>query len=51
LICSTWHIPIVKQIVFELNKWLVVRPCFWLDRVTDRQKLFALGYVLTARKA
>ena len=50
LICSTWHLPVIKQLVFFLNRWLVVHPCFWLDRHTDSKKLFALGYVLVARK-
>lgn len=50
LICVTWHIPLIKNVMFFLNRWLVVRPCFWLDRHTDHHKLFALGYVLVARK-
>jgi len=50
LICSTWHLPILRDLVFAFNKWLVVLPSFWLDRHTDHSKLFALGYVLVARK-
>jgi SAM-dependent methyltransferase len=50
LICLTWHIPLIKDIVFFLNKWLVVRPAYWLDTITDRGKIFALGYILIARK-
>lgn len=50
LLCLTWHIPLVGNIIFFLNKWLIVRPAFWLDTVTDRCKLFALGYVLIAKK-
>jgi SAM-dependent methyltransferase len=50
LICLTWHIPVLKHVVFFLNKWLVVKPFFWLDRVTDANKLFALGYVVVAEK-
>jgi SAM-dependent methyltransferase len=50
LICLTWHVPILKQIVFTLNKWLLVWPCYWLDRHVDKQKLFAHGYVLVATK-
>lgn len=50
LIGSTWHIPVVKHVVFSLNKWLVTKPAFWLDRITDRKKLFALGYVVIATK-
>ena len=50
LIGSTWHIPIVKHVVFTLNKWLVTKPSFWFDKMTDRKKLFALGYVVVATK-
>jgi SAM-dependent methyltransferase len=50
LIGSTWHIPIVKHVVFSLNKWLITKPAFWLDTITDRKKLFALGYVVVATK-
>lgn len=50
LLCLTWHIPLIRNIVFFLNKWLVVRPAFWLDTFTDRSKIFALGYVLIAKK-
>jgi SAM-dependent methyltransferase len=50
IVCSTWHIPGLKHVAFLLNRWLVVHPCFWLDRHTDRNKRFALGYVLVARK-
>lgn len=50
IVCTTWHIPGLRQVVFFLNRWLVVHPCFWLDQRTDRHKRFALGYVLVARK-
>jgi len=45
-----WHIPIIKKIVFFINKWLCVKPCYWLDKVFDKEKIFALGYICIARK-
>ena len=50
-LCLCWHVPLVKRIVFWLNKWLCVRPCVFLDRVLDRNHLAPLGYVCVARKA
>jgi len=50
LICLTWHIPVVRTLAFLINKWLVVKPAVWLDSVTDKQKLFALSYVVVAKK-
>jgi SAM-dependent methyltransferase len=50
LICSTWHLPVIRSLVFWFNRWFVVVPCIWLDRLTDRSKLFALGYVVVAHK-
>jgi SAM-dependent methyltransferase len=50
LVGSTWHIPVVKHVVFSLNKWLITKPAFWLDTITDRKKGFALGYVVAATK-
>ena len=47
---STWHVPVIKHVVFSLNKWLITKPAFWLDTITDRNKLFALGYVVVATK-
>jgi len=49
-VCSLWHIPVIKRIVFSINKWLCVKPCYWLDRAFDRRKFFALGYLCVAVK-
>lgn len=45
-----WRIPIIKQISFFLNKWLVVKSCYFLDKITDKKKMFALGYVAVVQK-
>ena len=45
-----WHIHIIKHIVFFLNKWLVVFPCYYLDKLIDKNKLFAAGYTCVAIK-
>jgi SAM-dependent methyltransferase len=50
VLCSFWHIPIIRQILFFLNKWLCVKLCFFLDNIIDHDKIFALGYTVTAQK-
>jgi len=45
-----WGIPVVRDLGWHLNDWLLVRGAWWLDRVTDREGYFALGYVAAARK-
>ena len=50
LIGLSWHVPLVKQVVFVVNKWLCVKPCLWLDRMVEKKKVFALGYVAVAQK-
>ena len=49
-VCLFWHIPVIKRVVFLVNTWLCVRPCYLLDKVFDREKTFALGYTCVARK-
>lgn len=50
VVCLSWHIPVVKRVVFFLNKWLCVKLCYWLDQVFDKGKIFALGYLCVAKK-
>lgn len=49
-ICLFWHIPIIKHIVFFINKWLCVRLCHFLDKVFDKNQIFASGYTCVAQK-
>jgi len=50
ILTLTWGIPILRRVVFFLNRWLVTHPCFILDKWLDRGGLAPLGYVATARK-
>jgi SAM-dependent methyltransferase len=50
LITLTWGVPVLRQVAWFLNAWLVTRPCFALDRCLDRAGLFAQGYAAAARK-
>jgi SAM-dependent methyltransferase len=49
-VCSFWHVPLLKNVVFHLNKWVCVRPCVFLDRILDRKKIFAMAYFAVAKK-
>jgi SAM-dependent methyltransferase len=49
-VCSFWHIPLLKNVVFFLNQWFCVRPCVFLDRLLDRKKIFAMAYFVIAKK-
>lgn len=50
MLVPLWHIPGVRHLAFFLNRNLVVRPAYFLDRRLDRQGKFALGYVCVARR-
>ena len=45
LVCSTWHIPVVKWIVFILNKWMITKTCFHLDRFLNISRQLPSGYL------
>lgn len=45
-----WGVPVVRDLVWHLNRFLIVYPAPWLDARLDRQGLFALGYTVAARK-
>ena len=49
-VCLFWHVPIVRNIVFFMNKWLCVMPCYFLDKNIDKKKIFTLGYTCVAEK-
>ena len=50
LLAAVWPVPIVRQVAWFLNAWLVTRLCFALDRFTNRAGLFSAGYTAAARK-
>jgi len=45
-----WHIPILKNLVWGINKWLIVKPCYACDKLFDKNKIFASGYTCVVRK-
>jgi len=49
-VCLFWHIPILKNVVFFLNKWFCAKLCFWLDKNIEKRKVLALGYACVAKK-
>ncbi len=50
LLVPVWRVPLLRQIVFFINKWLLVRLLYACDRRLDRNKIFALGYLCVAVK-
>ncbi len=48
-LCFFWHIPILKNIIFFINKWFCILPCCFLDKYIDKGKKFALGYTVVAQ--
>lgn len=49
-VLTFWGIPVIKKLVYSLNKWLIVKTCYNLDKIFDKKKIFALGYVVVAKK-
>lgn len=45
-----WGLPLLREVVWHLNRIVVVYPATWLDTWLDRQGLFALGYTVAACK-
>ena len=50
LLGLTYHIPVVKQIMFFLVKWLIVLPWAWIDDRVFRSEITPLEYLCVARK-
>jgi SAM-dependent methyltransferase len=50
LLGSVWGLPGLRQLAWFLNKWLITRPLYALDGMLDRGGIFALGYVVVARR-
>jgi SAM-dependent methyltransferase len=49
-LCLLWGIPVVRHVAFFVNKWLCVRLCHVLDRVSDKNHILACGYTCVAQK-
>lgn len=50
LVGLAWPVPGLRQLVYAVNRVLLVWPMIWLDRALDARGVFALGYVAVARK-
>lgn len=50
LLSAVWSVPILRQISWVLNRWLVTQLCYEIDQQFDQSGIFALGYVAVARK-
>jgi len=48
-LCLFWHLSVIKDIVFFFNKWVVVKLCYYLDRVLGPGP-FPLGYTAVVQK-
>jgi SAM-dependent methyltransferase len=49
LVCLCWGIPVIQQLAFTLNRFLLVYPLVWLDKWIDQKGLVPLVYVCAAR--
>ncbi len=45
-----WNVPLLKDMVWFLNSWLVTRLSYALDSVVDGSGTFAMGYSVAAKK-
>lgn len=50
LLGLSWGIPLVRTVAYQLNRFLLVHPAIWADRVLDPRSLFPLGYSAVARR-
>lgn len=50
VVCSLWHVPVLKHCVFWLNACLCTFPCYWFDRLLGIAQKLPLGYVAVAEK-
>lgn len=45
-----WNVPIIRHIMWFLNRWLVTELSFYLDSKLKSSDIFALGYTVVAIK-
>lgn len=46
-----WRVPILKEVIWFLNSWLVTRLAYKLDGVLDPTGVYAMGYTAVAYKS
>jgi len=49
-VCFFWGIPLIKWIVFWLNKWILVKPITLIEKITGRKRLMPTGYICIGQK-
>lgn len=49
-LCSTFGVPIIRQLVFWANLAVCVLPCYWVDRLMGFGRLMPAGYLAVAVK-
>ena len=50
VLCLFWGIPIIKHVVFFLNRILLVYPIAWFDQFFSKSSLMPLNYFCVAKK-
>jgi len=50
ILCLFWRVPLLKQLMFFLMKWLVVLPCAMIDDKVVRSQIAPLEYLCVAKK-
>lgn len=50
LLVPFWHIPVLKHLLFVINKYCISHFFSFLDRKMDKNRIFALGYTCALRK-
>lgn len=51
ILSAFYFVPILGKIIFEINRWLVINICIYLDKLSDSKGYFACGYVISASKS
>jgi SAM-dependent methyltransferase len=45
LVCSVWHLPLIRQVVFTLNHYIVVKSCVFLDRLLRTSRILPIAFL------
>jgi hypothetical protein len=47
---TVWSVPVIQEIAWFLNSWLITRFCYQLDLIFNPSGIFTLGYTVVATK-
>lgn len=50
ILSLVWGIPVIKDIGWLLNSWIITRTCYYIDSLVKLNTLFPQGYVIVAEK-